>query len=91
MPSPIRHRPRVPTRTHLGDRYSEGARQLKETIRTRFGSVSRAARELRLTTSQLSLWSFGDRRPDLAQAVRLRDLVGISVDAWLAPPAEKAA
>lgn len=82
---------RVPTRTKLGPRYSEGSRLLQAAIKSRFGSVSRASRKTGIATSSLVLWGFGDRSPGLEGAVALRDHFGVPVDAWLQPAASEVA
>lgn len=88
LPSPKpRQRNRAPTRTRLGEKFSEGSRLLTEAI-AKFGSVTRASRATGLTTGTLVLWKFGDRTPDLASAIRLRDEFGVPVDAWLKPPSK---
>ena len=80
-------------RTRLGSLFSEGSRLLRQVIEGRRWSMNEAARQVDATTGMLAQWLFGDRRPGLEWAIKLRDLLGIPVDAWVQPaqaPAEAA-
>lgn len=78
-------------RTRLGRYFSEGSQLLRAAIDG--SSQNEAARSLGATTAMLTKWAFGDGRPSLDWAIKLRDKLGIPVDAWMkiAPAAEAAA
>lgn len=71
-------------RTRLGSRYSEGARLLRIALKQRGWSQTRLKTELG-TALSVSYWIFGDKRPSLEWAIKLRDLLGIPVEAWRQP------
>lgn len=75
------------TRPPRGPKFSRGAQLLSSTLEEKGWSQTRLKRELG-TANAASYWVHGDRRPSLEAALRLRDLLGIPVDAWVEPAVE---
>jgi transcriptional regulator with XRE-family HTH domain len=75
------------TRTRLGPKFSEGARQLWLLLEARGWSQTRLMSELG-TTGLVPGWLYGDKKPSLDNAFRLKALFGIEPELWARPPAK---
>lgn len=73
-------------RTHLGPHFSEGARSLWLSVRETYGTQGQMARALGCDSGQLARWLYGDTRPSLGMGLRIRDVIGVPLDAWVQPP-----
>lgn len=90
--------PVSPTRTHFGDHFSEGARQLwlaLPKLEKRWGLVGASSvreelqRQIGASRGTLSKYLYGDRRPNLSHAVALHTLAGIAPRLWDEKPAKE--
>lgn len=75
-------------RTHLGDKFNEGARQLWLIRKKNEWSVTRMAREAEESTATFVGWLYGDRRPGLEGALKLQTRLGIDPALWNQAPAK---
>ena len=74
-------------RTHLGPRFSEGARRLWLALAARGWSQTKLEAELE-TKTPVSYWLYGDKKPSLENAFKLKRLLGIEPDWWNQPANE---
>lgn len=74
------HRPK----DQAGAKFNRGAQLLRAELDRRGWSQTKLKSELG-TDQSISYWLHGDRRPGLEGAIKLRDLLGIPVDAWVQP------
>lgn len=74
----------IRTKPARGRKFNRGAQLLAAALEQRGWSQTRLKNELG-TTQAVSNWLYGDRRPSLEWAVKLRDLLGIPVEAWNQP------
>lgn len=72
-----------------GSKFNLGAQVLRALLERLGWSQTRLKRELG-TEQAISHWLFGDRCPGLGAAVKIRNVLGLPVDLWLAPPASDA-
>ncbi len=73
------------TRVQLGHVFSEGAFRLWAVVRRDDLSKSSMDRALEATASTALRILYGDRRPTVAQRIRIAELWGIDPDAWERP------
>lgn len=59
-----------------------GCALLDEQLRVRAMTQESLEKLLEVTEGLVSRWLSGSRRPSLEMACRIRDLVGVPVDAW---------
>lgn len=69
------------TRTAIGPQFSRGSALLWECLTTR-ASQGALSREIGVPNGMLSRWLYGDRRPSWDRARRMRDVLGIPLEAW---------
>lgn len=70
------------TRTHLGEHFSEGARLLWAEIEIRGWSQGQLAKAIDAKPGVVPRWLYGDTKPSWDWAARLRDVLGIPLEAW---------
>ncbi len=73
------------TRTSLGKRFSEGARLLWVAKTERGWSQGEVRRAIGAKAGVVPRWLYGDTKPSWDWAVRLRDTLGIPLEAWTVP------
>lgn len=74
------------SRTHLGPKFSEGARLLWEAKVSQQLSIEELRRRIKASSGMVNLWLYGDKRPGLTYAHRLYVEFGIAVTLWTQKP-----
>lgn len=75
-------------RTHLGKRFSEGARLLWCAMDAKRIGVADAARELGCGRGSLANILYGERRPGIEAAKGFHDAFGVPIESWIEAPRE---
>ena len=66
----------------VGGHFSEGSRLLWVSMEQTGLTQARLAERLEVDTGRLSRWLWGTRRPGLASALRIQDLLNIPATSW---------
>lgn len=78
--------PKATTRTKLGQATSEGTRRLWLAMEARGWGQTDLATALDRKTDAVSRLLYGERRPGLELALRIRDVLGIEPEVWSQKP-----
>ena len=76
-------------RQTLGDKFSEGSRQMWTQIEKRGWSMADLTRAMNWAPGMAYRYLFGDRRPDHLMTLRIEAVLGIAPKSFLEPPKRK--
>jgi hypothetical protein len=76
------------SRSHLGPKFNEGARQLWLALQRVGWTQGRLQREVGACPGSVSHWLFGERVPGRAASMNIKRLFDIDPMVWDLPPAE---